>query len=81
MGTPTPAGAAPMTTTACKGRPARRWAAAAPRATVLRLGVGSSGSPAGPAASDPAEACSATPQSNPGPRPPIPQGPGLDRRT
>jgi len=79
IGHPYPAGAAPMTTTAFP-RQAHRRAAAAPRATVLHLGVGSSGSPTGPAVSVPAEACGATPESNPGPLPPIPQGPGLDAR-
>ena len=67
-----------MTTTAFPGRQAQSRAAAAPRATVLHLGVGSSGSLPGPAVSVPAETCGATPESNPGPRPPIPQGPGLD---
>jgi hypothetical protein len=70
-----------MTTTAFPGRQAQSWAAAAPRTTVLHLGVGSSGSLPGPAVSAPAEACGATPESSPGPLPPIPQGPGLDRRT
>jgi hypothetical protein len=70
-----------MTTTAFPGRQTRSWVAATPRASVLRLGAWSSGSLPGPAAAVPAEACGATLESNPGPRPPIPQGPGLDRRT
>jgi hypothetical protein len=70
-----------MTTTASPGEQTRSWVAATPRATVLRLGAGSSGSLPGPAVLVPAETCGATLQSNPGPRPPIPQGPGLDRRT
>jgi|Tabmets5t2r1_1033131.scaffolds.fasta_scaffold19264_3 hypothetical protein len=67
-----------MTTTASPGEQTRSWVAATPRASVLRLGAGSSGSLPGPAALVPAEACGAALQSNPGPRPPIPQGPGLD---
>jgi hypothetical protein len=67
-----------MTTTASPGEQTRSWVAATPRATVLRLGAGSSGSLPGPAVLVPAEACGAALQSNPGPRPPIPQGPGLD---
>ena len=67
-----------MTTTASPGRPTRSWAAATPRTSVLHLGARSSGSLPGPAAPVPARACGATPESNPGPLPPIPQGPGLD---
>jgi hypothetical protein len=67
-----------MTTTAHAGRQARRRAAATPGTPVLHLGVWSSRSLPGPAVSVNAEACGATPESNPGPRPPIPQGPGLD---
>ena len=69
-----------MTMTTHAGRRAQRWPAATPRTPVLRLGVRSSRSLPGPAAEAPAEACGATSESNPGPRPPIPQGPGLDAR-
>jgi hypothetical protein len=69
-----------MTTTVHAGRQAQWRAAAAPRTPVLHLGAGSSWSLPGPAVSVRAEACGATSESNPGPLPPIPQGPGLDRR-
>ena len=69
-----------MTTTAFPGRQAHSRAAAAPRATALHLGVGSSGSLPAPPVGGPAAAGGATPDSNPAPLPPLPPGPGLDAR-
>src|SRR5215217_6221319 len=77
-GPPTPAGAAPMPTTASPGRQTRSWVAATPRTSVLHLGVGSSGSLPGPAAPVPARACGATPSPTPAPAP-HPPGAGVGR--
>src|SRR5918996_1052150 len=75
------AGAAPMTTTAFPGRQAQCRAAATPRATVLRLGVGSSGSLPGPAVPAPPGRVERPPSPAPAPAPPSPRGRGWTRRT
>src|SRR4029453_18179335 len=73
-----PPGAAPRPATAFQGGQAHRRAAAAPRATVLHLGVGSSGSPTGPAVSVPPRRVE-RPRVQPRPPSPHPPGAGVGR--